>query len=580
VSDGAAAGTAAPSTHLSQAYVKLDGANAPDDFMRDLVDITVESSILLPAVASILLHDAALRWIDFAGLAPGKPLVISTRGSRRGEGEQVVFDGEIVELEPGFRPGVQDLTVRAFDRLHRLTYGRHVRSFLNVTDGDLVQKIAAEVGLSAEVAATTQVHPYVLQNNETNLQFLRRRAAAQGLLLYVQGERLVCQPLRAAGTAVELEWGRGMNEFRPRLTTLQQASGVTVRGWDPAAKQEIVGQAQNGTGAPQLGFGKTGAQVIQDAFRLQAPALITDRPVRHQGAADLLAQAEADRIAGTFVEAEGTCAGNPALVAGASVRLSAVGERFGGTYLVTAATHTYSAQAGYSTQFAVTGHRPSTLVGLLAPAEDRAPMQGLVIGVVTDNLDPEGLGRVKVKYPSLSADHASDWARVVVPGGGAERGMEFLPEINDEVLVGFELGDVHCPYVLGGLWNGKDAPPKKSQEVVSGGKVQQRLIRSRAGHLILLDDTDGGGGITVQDRGGNKVFINSQDNSLTVTMNGDTSVSTKGTMTFEATGKVEIKGLGVSVDGGVGKVDVKGMGVSVDGGAATVDVKATMVNLN
>ena len=200
--------------------------------------------------------------------------------------------------------------------------------------------------------------------------------------------------------------------------------------------------------------------------------------------------------------------------------------------------------------------------------------------MVTDNLDPEGQGRVKVKYPSLSADHASDWARVVVPGGGAERGMEFLPEINDEVLVGFELGDVHCPYVLGGLWNGKDAPPKKSQEVVSGGKVQQRLIRSRSGHLILLDDTDGGGGITVQDRGGNKVFINSQDNSLTVTMNGDTSVSTKGTMTFEATGKVEIKGLGVSVDGGVGKVDVKGMGVSVDGGAATVDVKATMVNLN
>jgi phage protein D/phage baseplate assembly protein gpV len=570
----------AASTLISQAYVKLDGENAPYEFMHDLVDITVESSIHLPAVATMLIHDASLRWIDFPALAPGKPLVISTKGTRQGQAEQIVFDGEIVELEPGFRPGMQDLTVRAFDRLHRLTYGRQVRSFLNVTDGDLVQKIAAEVHLQAEGGPTAQVHPYVLQNNETNLEFLRRRVGAQGYILYVQGQKLNCRELRPAGTTVELEWGRGMNEFRPRLTTLQQASGVTVRGWDPAAKREIVGQAQNGNGAPQLGFGKTGAQVIQEAFRLQAPALITDRPVRDQGAADRLAQAEADRIAGTFVEAEGTCAGNPALIAGASVKLSAVGERFGGTYLVTSATHTYSAQAGYSTLFTISGHRPSTLVGLLAPEEERAPIRGLVVGVVTDNLDPEGLGRVKVKFPSLSASHASDWARVVVPGGGAERGLELLPEINDEVLVGFELGDVHYPYVLGGLWNGKDPAPKKSQEVVEGGKVQRRLFRSRSGHLILFDDSDGGGGITIEDRQGNKVFINSQDNSLTVTMNGDTSVSTKGKMTFEATGKVEIKGMGVSVDGGVGKVDVKGMGVSVDGGAATVDVKATMVNLN
>jgi phage protein D len=568
------------STLLNQIYLTLDGADAPPDLMAALVEVTVESSLHLPDVATIVLHDPTLRWIDYGPLGPGTALVISSKMSESGASAQPIFDGEIVELEPGFRAGLQDLTVRAFDRMHRLTYGRQVRSFQNVTDSDLVTKIAQEVGLQGDAEPTSQVFPYVLQNNETNLQFLRNRALADGLMLFVQGTKLKLRPLRSAGGPVALEWGKGLSEFRPRLTTLQQASGVTVRGWDPQAKQEIVGQAQDGRGAPELGFGKSGGQVIREAFRLQSPTLVTDRAVRSQSAADRLAQAVADRLAGAFVEAEGVCAGNPAVVAGASVRLSAVGDRFGGTYLVTAATHTYSAGQGYSTQFSVSAHRPATLVGLLQPEDDRPPMRGPVIGIVTDNQDPQGQGRVKVKYPSLSADHASDWARVVVPGGGAERGVQFLPEINDEVLVGFELGDVHCPYVLGGLWNGKDAAPKKSSEAVTSGKVKLRVIRSRTGHVITLDDDDSGGGITIEDKNGNKIFVNSQDNSLSVTIKGDTKVTTQGKMSLEATGQVEIKGMGVTVDGGAGHVDVKGMGVSVNGGASTVDVKGSMVQLN
>jgi phage protein D len=568
------------STLLNQIYIKLGGGDAPPDLMQALVEVTVESSLHLPDVATIVLHDPGLRWIDFAPLSPGTALVISTKMSETGASAQPIFDGEIVELEPGFRPGLQDLTVRAFDRMHRLTYGRQVRSFQNVTDSDLVTKIAQEVGLQADVEATSQVHPYVLQNNETNLQFLRDRAIAGGLMLFVRGTKLKLAPLRSEGAPVSLEWGQGLSEFRPRLTTLRQVSGVTVRGWDPQAKREIIGQAQNGRGAPDLGFGKSGGQLIREAFRLPSPTLVTDRAVRTQSAADGLAQAVADRHAGAFVEADAVCAGNPAVTAGATVSLSAVGDRFGGTYLVTAATHAYSAEQGYSTQFSVSGHRAATLISLLESDEARAPMRGLVVGIVTDNQDPQGQGRVKVKFPSLSGDHASDWARVAAPGAGAERGLEYLPEVNDEVLVGFELGDVHCPYVLGGLWNGKDAPPKPSSAVVQGGKVQLRLIRSRTGHLITLDDSDGGGGITIEDKNGNQIFINSQDNSLTITIKGDTKVTTQGKMSFEATGQVEIKGMGVTVDGGAGKVDVKGMGVSVNGGAATVDVKGTMIQLN
>lgn len=545
---------------LSQCYVKIEGADAPEDFMRALVEVTVDSSLHLPDVATLILQDPRLRWIDEARLAPGKTIEIATKSA---QGNEKLFDGEIVELEPDFTPATQRLVVRAFDRLHRLARGRHVRTFLNVSDGDLVQRVGQEAGLQVSVGPTRQIHDYVLQGNQTNLEFLQGRAASLGYLLFVREKTLHCEPPKANGT-VSLEWGKTLSEFHPRMTTVEQIESVTARGWDPAQKEAIVGQARDGRGTPKVGESRSGGAVANEAYRITAQGLVTDRPIRKQALADQVAQATADRKASRFIEAEGTGVGNPKIIAGAAVQVKSVGERFSGTYFVTAATHIYAAEQGYTTHFSVSGQFPVTLGNLLTPEREGVPTGGLVIGIVTDNQDPEGLGRVKVKYPWLSGEHASDWARLVVPGGGADRGIEFIPEVNDEVLVGFELGDLHFPYVIGGLWNGQDAPPKPSSQVVSGGRVKERIIRSRTGHVITLDDSDGGGGVTIEDKNGNKIQLDSGQNSLTIEVAGNAKVTSKGNLTLEATGKVEIKG----------------MGVKVDGGAATVDVTATMINLN
>jgi phage protein D len=549
------------SSLLSQFYVKLDGADASEEFMRDLLEITVENSLHLPDVATLVLHDPHLHWIDDASLVPGKSVQVSARVERS---EKPLFDGEIVEVEPDFGPSTHRLLVRAFDRLHRLSRGRHVRSFINVTDGDLVQRIAQEVGLQARVGPASQVHPYVFQANETNLSLLQRRAAALGYLLYVEGKTLHCAAPEPAGQPIEVKWGETLLEFHPRLTTVDQVSGVTVRGWDPAQRQMIVGEAQNGKGSPQVGETRSGGEIAQNAFHLETQHLVADRPIRTQTAADLLAHAEADRQAGGFIEADGTGSGNPSLAAGISLRLTAIGDRFSGVYFVTSATHSYSTSEGYRTGFSISGLHPSTLLSLLRPEPAAMPPAGLVIGLVTDNQDPEGQGRVKVKYPWLSDDHASDWARVVVPGGGPQRGVQFLPEINDEVLVGFELGDMHYPYVLGGLWTGRDAPPKSGGDVVKGGKVMERIIRSRAGHTITLDDSDDGGGVMIQDKNGNKIVLDSSENTLTIQVQGNAALTTQGNLTLEAKGQVQIKGTGVTIDGG----------------ASTVDVKGSLINLN
>ncbi|MGE5730924.1 MAG: VgrG-related protein [Gemmatimonas sp.] len=548
---------------ISHFYIEVQGMDKSVgvELMADLVEASVESSLHLPDVATVILHDTKLRWVDDANIEPGKGLKISAKAS---QGEHPIFDGEIVEIEPDFRVAGQRLIVRAFDRLHRLSRGRHVRSFLNVSDGDLVQQIVREASLQAKVGPTSQIHPYVFQNNETNLEFLQSRAASLGYVIFAEGKTINFVEPEKDPEPIELKWGETLKEFRPRMTTVAQVTDTTVRGWDPVNRQPIIGQVKNGKGGPEVGESRTGEKMAKDAFNMEAPTLVADRPIRTQAEADKLAQAMANRHASRFVEADGTCLGNSKIVAGSSIKLNNVGKRFNGNYLITSARHVQTAAEGYITQFTVSGHRAATLLSALAPESTGKPTGGLVIGIVTDNADPDGQGRVKVKYPWLSPDHASDWARVVSMGGGNERGIEFLPEINDEVLVGFEQGDVHHPYVLGGLWNGQDKPPADKSKAVSGGKVQQRVIRSRAGHTITMDDSDGAGGITITDKNGNTIVIDSGSNKMEITMKGDVEMKSQGKMTFKAQGPVEISGVGVKIDGGPSTVDVKGSVINLN----------------
>lgn len=181
----------------------------------------------------------------------------------------------------------------------------------------------------------------------------------------------------------------------------------------------------------------------------------------------------------------------------------------------------------------------TSLIDLLNPPDEQRAGRyyGVVVGIVTDNQDPNNMARVRVKFPWLSDDNESWWARIAVPMAGPGRGTYFLPEVNDEVLVAFEHGDVKSPYIVGALWNGKDAPPTTN----SDGKNNIRLIHSRSGHLIRLDDTDGDEKVEVIDKtGGNKITIKSSVNSVSLECTGDMSLSCKGKMTLNATAGIEM----------------------------------------
>jgi len=242
---------------------------------------------------------------------------------------------------------------------------------------------------------------------------------------------------------------------------------------------------------------------------------------------------------------------------------------------------------GYTTLFTVTGRQADTIGEILAP--EKQSKHSVVIGIVTNNQDPEGWGRVKVKFPNLPGNEESHWARLVTPMAGEGRGFEFIPEVNDEVVVAFEHNDTNRPFILGSLWNGKDKPPEQSDKVVnsSSGKVEKRIIRSRSGHTITLDDTDGKGKISIIDETGkNSIEIDSSNNSV--------AIKTQGDIKMEATGKVTIKGQDIEMEAS-NAAKMKGTNMDLEasaqanlkGGSGTnveasgnVVVKGAMINLN
>ena len=188
--------------------------------------------------------------------------------------------------------------------------------------------------------------------------------------------------------------------------------------------------------------------------------------------------------------------------------------------------------------------------------------------MVTNNQDPDGLGRVKLRLPWLS-DEDESTGRVATPMAGKDRGAFFPPEVDDEVLVAFEHGDVRLPYVVGALWNGQDTPPATNDD----GQNNVRVIKSRSGHVIKLNDEDGKETVEIVDKSEkNSIVIDTANNAITITSDKDIVLkAANGTITLDAQ-KIAIKS---SADATVEASG--GMNLNASG---TMNVKGATVNIN
>jgi len=180
--------------------------------------------------------------------------------------------------------------------------------------------------------------------------------------------------------------------------------------------------------------------------------------------------------------------------------------------------------------------------------------------IVTDNNDPDGLGRVKVQYP-WSEDHSeSYWARITTPMAGDNQGIYFLPEVDQEVLVAFVNNDVQYPIVIGSLWNQNELPP------VDNGSEENniRKIRSRSGHEIILDDSDGAEKITIQDNSGSCLEFDTSNGHIVISSSMDVTINADANIFIEAANGLELKaGASLAIES-AGELSLKGAIVRIN----------------
>lgn len=582
-------------TGVDDVRIKVSGNSIPIKAMDALIEVEVETTLYLPAMFILRFHLETPEVMDEWPFTLGAPVEIQF-AARPQEidapppSPQAVIKGEITALEPEFLDNmVAVLVVRGYDLSHRLNRGTNYETWQKITDSDLVKRLATKVGLNADVDDTRVIHDHVFQDNRSYLAYIHYLANRNGFEITVDDKKFAFKKPKAQRPLVELEWGKNLRIFRPRASLAGQVDHVTVNGWDPRQKQTVTSQALSSKSSPKIGLGEWGGAVAQS--KIGAAAYIEANPaITNTDQAKILAQALLDDINAHFVEAEGIAFGDPALVAGTEVQIKAVGSSFNGKYVVTTATHLYLPDGVYETRFIVQGSRPRLMVELagvpVGTSQSHQQWNGVLPAIVTDINDPEKLSRVKVKFPWLNDDHQSWWARIVAPGAGNQHGIQWLPEVNDEVLVALENGDFNRLYILGGLWNGRDKPPEPNAP--KNGLVEIRTMKSRAGHIIRMIDEAGKEAIEIIDaKGETSMKMSVPDKKIALSSTGDFTLNTTGNITLESKGNITIKATGnISMEAtgnadvkATGQLGLKGSTANLEGSASTT-IKGGIVKIN
>lgn len=568
-----------PSEVLASKFtVKVNGSTLTQEWALALHEAIVDSSIHLPDMCTLEFRLERVALVDDTSVVEiGKEIEVSATGNKEAVDSQAsIFKGYIAAIDVDFpEKELPRIIIRAYPKAYGLHLGTKFRSFVQVTDSDIVKKVAGEAGLSVKSDATTVVHKHVFQANQTNWEFLQERARLNGFVLVGRGSELkFVKPDSLQTSAVEVRYGEELIELSLTRTLAGQVAKTQVKGWDFLNKEVVVGEATTPTWKTTTLQSKLQSN-LSDLGAAGASTLVPRAKVE-QGEAERIAKARLDTYGSRHVHARGVCVGMPSLLSGGRIKLSGIGTRFSGEYTVTRVRHILNSAEGYSTEFMIGGMDSGTLANSVAPQSvngrgpGMAPWTTLVPAIVTNNADNESkLGRVKVKYPWLDDSQESNWARVIMPGAGANRGLWMIPEVNDEVLVGFLHGDFDHPYVLGGLWNPRDMPPHPGQDSQKNGKTEIRGIKTRIGQELTFVDESGSEKILVQDKKGNSILLDGGNQKIII--------ETKGDFILKAAGKIKIEGMSVDVQATMGDAKLKAMNISAEG-QAKVSLKAPMID--
>lgn len=469
-----------------------------------------------------------------------------------------------------------------------------VRIFQQLNRENIAQQILGEYSLDFQISAgggTDIQRDVTTQWMQTDWDFLIATILNEtDRWLYYDGKALIVDVARSKST-VKLQLTRNVGSAELRLNSVQ--TKFQQVGWSEAEKQR---SAVDKTSSPTSFSG-----MAQHAFR-SSQELIGGVSV---GLSDLSSKRSDVDPNATAIQNDAigklvTCflqTNEPSIKLGNTVELTGMGAVYNGVYFVKKVTHKMDGDKGYYNfieAVPLESAKPP-----MFESESRYDRSDMMPALVIDNKDPESRGRIKVKF-FFSDQVESDWLPIAAPYAGADRGTYFLPEVGDEVLVGFIQGDSDHPVMLGALWNGRDKP--KGDWVTD--QNDKKVIYTRSGHQLVFDDTSGSEKISIIDKTGkNSIVIDSSQNTITVLADKDIvfkatenitfeagknfSITTKqGDVTIKATNDFSAEGMNSTVKAqtalkleGTASLEAKGASVQVTGQANTT-IKGNPIMLN
>lgn len=543
----------------------IDGAEPEQPL--GIVSILVLKEVNRIPYAKITLEDGDVSTGDFMvsnteDFIPGNELTI--QAGYESENEDI-FTGIITKHSIKIRENGESLfMVECRDPSVKMTIGRKSDYFYQSKDSDIIEEIAGNYGLETDVEATTVEHKEMVQFEATDWDFILSRAEANGKIVIADDGKLnVLAPDSSQAPETELKFGESIIEFEAEVEARSQYSAVKAISWDPSGSALVEEEGED------PGIADPGNLSASDLAEVASPETLE---LKHGGQVvdqELKAWADAKFLKAGLSRVRGRvkCQGLSGIKPGMVISLAGVGERFIGNVFVSSVRHQISDGAWYTDiQFGLSPEWFTEKHGVTAPpAGGLLPgISGLHIGIVTQvGEDPDGEHRILVKIPAISDQKDGVWSRVAAPDAGDSRGIFFMPEIDDEVVIGFLNDDPRNPVVLGMLHSSaKPAPLEASDDnnekgIITKSEMQilfndedpSILISTPGGNEMVLSESDEG--ITIKDQ---------NDNKIEMTADGITIESAKD-LILKASGDIKVEGTNVET---VASGDAKVEGVNIE----------------
>ncbi|MNJ97384.1 phage late control protein GPD [compost metagenome] len=495
---------------------------------------------------------------------------------------KMIFKGIIIRHSVKVRNGKSSLTVECKDEAVKMTVGRKSKFFYDSKDSDVFDELIKAYSLEKKIEKTNYQHEKLVQYNASDWDFLVSRAQANGMVCFTDnGKILISKPDPGQDPLETVAYGMTIMEFDAEIDARNQFSKVTAYSWNQA-DQEISKIEANGQ--PAKTNGNLDSQQLAKVIGLKDLELKSGGNMNETEAQDW---ANSKMLFQQMAKVRGRVRfqGIDKVKPGTVLKLEGVSDRFNGNIFVSGVQHnitsglwTVDAQFGldpvwFSETYDITDMPAS---GLL-PA-----VRGLQYGVVSQlEEDPQGESRIMVKIPIVNSDEQGIWCRVATLDAGENRGSFFLPEIGDEVLVGFINEDPNNAVIVGMLNSSAKPAPLTAEDA---NNIKGFVTRSEM--KFLFDDDKKS--ITIETPAGKKVIIDEDageitlqdENSNTVKLSSDgISIESGKDLIMKAKGDVTIEGMNIEITGQA-EVKASGNAGTEVSSSATTTIKGSIVQIN